>query len=341
LLAGATTLTWTTLAASPRDNRPVDGGRMPELDGATQWLNSPALTAADLRGKVVLVDFWTCSCINWLRTASHVRAWAAKYKDQGLVVIGVHSPEFDFERNVHYVRRAVARAAITYPVAIDSHQAIWDAFRNNAWPALYFIDAEGIVRRHQIGEGNFDDAERTLQQLLSERGGWSNQREFVSVGAQGAELPADWTNLRSDENYLGRERTRNFASADLHDAHSGYSIPAVLGPDSWGLGGAWTIGAESIALDKPHGRIACRFHARDLHLVMRPGMDGSIVRFRVLIDGQPPGSAHGIDTDENGNGSVSEPRLYQLIRQMPPIDDRDFEIEFLDPGVVAYAFTFG
>jgi thiol-disulfide isomerase/thioredoxin len=316
---------------------------LPPLDGATGWLNSPPLTAADLRGKVVLIDFWTYTCINWLRTLPYVRAWAGKYKDQGLVVIGVHSPEFDFEKNADNVRRAVKDMQVDYPVAIDSDHSIWRAFRNDAWPALYIVDAKGRIRYHHDGEGEYERAEAMIQQLLAEAGTARGERGRVSVDARGAEVAADWGNLKSPENYVGYERTQNFASPGraLLGKPAVYAAPARLKLNHWALAGEWTMQRQAAVLNKANGRIAYRFHARDLHLVMGPAAPGASVRFRVLIDGKPPGAAHGIDIDEQGNGTLTGQRLYQLIRQPQPIADRQFEIEFLDPGAEAFAFTFG
>ena len=321
---------------------PIEG-EMASLSGATGWLNSPPLTTAGLRGKVVLVDFWTYTCINWLRTEPYVRAWAEKYKSQGLVVIGVHTPEFAFEHDVDNVRRAVKDMRIDYPVALDNNYAIWNAFKNEYWPALYFVDAQGRIRHHQFGEGGYDQSERVIQQLLSEAGASGISREFVSVDARGAEAPADWDNLKSRENYVGFERTENFSSSGraVLDKPHVYAAPARLKLNDWALAGDWTVGKPFVALNKPNGRIVYRFHARDLHLVMGPAARGAPVRFRVLIDGQPPGAAHGTDVDDQGNGTVTEQRLYQLIRQPKPVVDRQFEIEFLDSGVQAFAFTFG
>ena len=321
---------------------PVEGG-LPSLAGATGWLNSQPLTAADLRGKVVLVDFWTYTCINWLRSLPYVRAWAEKYKDQGLVVIGVHTPEFEFEKNVDNVRRAAKDMRVDYPVAIDSDYAIWRAFGNQYWPALYFVDAQGRIRHHQFGEGEYEQSETIIQQLLAEAGIGAIGRERVSVEGRGAEVAADWGSLKSPENYVGYERTENFASPGgaLPNEHRVYAAPARLTLNQWALSGDWTVKKQATALNKANGRIVYRFHARDLHLVMGPVARGTAVRFRVLIDGKPPGAAHGIDVDDQGNGTVTEQRLYQLIRQPKPIADRQFEIEFLDPGVEAFAFTFG
>jgi len=313
------------------------------LERANEWLNSPPLTASALRGKVVLIDFWTYTCINWLRTLPYVRAWDEKYKDQGLVVIGVHAPEFEFEKNVDNVRRATKDMRVDYPVAIDSDHAIWRAFRNEYWPALYFVDAQGHVRHHQFGEGEYERSERIIQQLLAEAGAGGGGHDLVSVDARGAEAAADWGSLKSPENYLGYERTENFASpggAVLGKSRD-YAAPARLRLNHWALFGDWTVEKHAPALSKANGRIAYRFHARDLHLVMGPAARGASVRFRVLIDGRPPGAAHGVDVDDQGNGTVTEQRMYQLIRQPKPIDDRQFEIEFLDSGVEAFAFTFG
>jgi thiol-disulfide isomerase/thioredoxin len=313
------------------------------LSRADEWLNSPPLTAQALRGKVVLVDFWTYTCINWLRTLPYVRAWADKYRDQGLVVIGVHAPEFGFEKDLNNVRRAVKDLSVDYPVAVDSEHVIWRAFRNQYWPALYFIDAQGRVRHHHFGEGSYEQSEMIIQELLAEAGATGVSREPVSVDAQGLEAAADWRNLKSGENYLGYARTQSFASpggATL-DKLRRYELPARLRLNEWALSGDWTVTNQAAALNKPDGRIAYRFHARDLHLVMGPAAPGTSVRFRVLIDGQPPGAAHGIDVDAQGNGTVTGQRLYQLIRQSKPIADRQFEIEFLDSGAEAFAFTFG
>jgi thiol-disulfide isomerase/thioredoxin len=316
---------------------------LPSLGGATGWLNSQPLTAAGLRGKVVLIDFWTYTCINWLRSLPYVRAWAEKYKDQGLVVIGVHAPEFAFEKNVDNVRRAAKDMRVDYPIAIDNDYAIWRAFDNHYWPALYFVDAQGHIRHHQFGEGEYEQSEMIIQQLLAEAGIGGIGRELVSVDARGAEAAADWGSLRSPENYVGYERTENFASpggAGL-DERRVYAAPARLRLNHWALSGDWTVEEQATVLNEADGRIAYRFHARDLHLVMGPAARGASVRCRVLIDGQPPGAAHGIDVEDRGNGTVTEARLYQLIRQRGPVTEHTFEITFLDPGVQAYAFTFG
>jgi thiol-disulfide isomerase/thioredoxin len=321
---------------------PIEG-ELPSLGNATEWLNSEPLTAAGLRGKVVLIDFWTYTCINWLRSLPYVRAWAGKYKNQGLVVLGVHSPEFEFEKKVDNVRRAAKDLKVDYPIAIDSDHAIWRAFKNQYWPALYFVDARGKIRHHQFGEGEYEQSEKIIQQLLAEAGIGGIGRELVSVNARGVEAAADWGNLKSPENYVGYERTENFASPGgaVSDKPRVYAGTARARLNQWALSGDWTVQKQATVLNKANGRIAYRFHARDLHLVMGPAARGTSVRFRVLLDGQPPGAAHGIDVDDQGNGTVTEQRLYQLIRQPKPIADRQFEIEFVSPGVEAFAFTFG
>jgi thiol-disulfide isomerase/thioredoxin len=316
---------------------------MPSLAGATGWLNSPPLTTAGLRGNVVLVDFWTYTCINWLRALPYLRAWAGKYHDHGLVVIGVHSPEFDVEHDLDNLRRAVKDLAVDYPVAVDNDYLIWAAFDNHYWPALYLVDAEGQIRHHQFGEGQYEQSEMILQQLLTDAGADGIGQDLVSVDPTGVEAAADWDSLRSPENYLGYERTDNFAShngAVLGTRHV-YEAPERLRLNHWALAGAWTVQAQAAVLHQADGRIAYRFQARDLHLVMAPAAPGTPVRFRVRLDGEPPGPAHGTDVDDQGNGTLTEPRLYQLLRQPGPISERTFEITFLDPGVHAYAFTFG
>jgi hypothetical protein len=321
---------------------PIEGG-LPSLGGATEWLNSPPLTAAGLRGNVVLIDFWTYTCINWLRSLPYVRAWAENYKDQGLVTIGVHTPEFEFENNVENVRRAAKAMSVDYPIAIDNDYAIWRAFDNHYWPALYFVDAQGHIRHHRFGEGEYEQSEMIIQQLLAEAGIGGVDRELVSVDPRGVEAAADWGSLQSPENYVGYERTENFASPGgaVLDTRHVYAAPARLRLNHWALAGDWTMENQATVLNTANGRIAYRFHARDLHLVMGPAAPGASVRFRVLIDGQPPGDAHGIDVDDHGNGTATEQRLYQLIRQRGPVTEHTFEITFLDPGVQAYAFTFG
>ena len=318
-------------------------GELPSFAGANGWLNSQPLTPAGLRGKVVLVDFWTYTCINWLRTLPYVRAWSEKYKNQGLVVIGVHTPEFPFEHNVDSVRRAAKDMRVDYPIAIDSDYAIWRAFNNEYWPALYFVDAQGRIRHHEFGEGNYEQSEMIIQALLRDAGVTGLGDVLVSVDPRGAEVPADWASLKSPENYVGYQRTENFASPGgaALDQRRTYAVPAQLALNHWALSGDWTIGKQATALNTAGGRIAYRFHARDLHLVMGPAARGTTVRMRVRIDGQPPGASHGADVDDQGEGKVSEQRLHQLIRQPKPIVDRTFEIEFLDPGLEAFAFTFG
>jgi thiol-disulfide isomerase/thioredoxin len=309
---------------------------------ATEWLNSPRFTAANLLGKVVLVDFCTYTCINWLRTLPYVRAWAQKYT-QGLVVIGVHTPEFAFEKDLDNVRRSVQQMKIEHPIVIDNDYSIWRAFSNQYWPALYFVDARGRVRDRHFGEGEYEQSEVRIQRLLADAGVAGVPTGLVSVVGSGIEAPADWGNLKSPENYLGLERTENFASpggGDL-DRSRMYSVPSRMSLNQWALAGDWTMGNQAVVLNRPDGRLAYRFHARDLHLVMGPSRRESPVRFRVSLDGQPPGASHGIDVDDGGNGTVAEQRLYQLIRQPRPIVDRQFQIEFLDRGVEALAFTFG
>ncbi|MBD2082618.1 redoxin domain-containing protein [Leptolyngbya sp. FACHB-17] len=328
-------------AASATAELPIEG-ELPALVGAIAWLNSQPLTVGELRGKVVLINFCTYTCINWLRQLPYVRAWAAKYQDQGLVVIGVHTPEFEFEKNIDNVHRALMDMRIDYPIAVDNDYAVWRAFANHYWPALYFIDTQGRIRHHQFGEGEYEQSERIIQQLLSESGTGRVAQETLEVEAHGFEAAADWNSLRSPENYLGYERTENFAfPGAVRNQPRLYTAPAQLKLNQWALLGDWTIGRQAIVLNKPGGRIADRFHARDLHLVMGPAEPGTSVRFRVLIDGQPAVAARGLDVDERGKGTVTEQRLYQLIRQPQPITDRQFEIEFLDAGVEAFAFTFG
>jgi len=321
---------------------PVEG-ELPSLDGATGWLNSPPLTPAGLRGKVVLASFWTYTCINWLRQLPYLRAWASKYSGHGLVVIGVHTPEFPFEHNFENVRQAVQDMEITYPVATDNNYAVWLAFDNHYWPALYFADAQGRIRHHHFGEGEYGQSEMVIQQLLAEAGSTGAGDDLVAVDPRGVEAPADWASLRSPENYTGYERTENFASpggARPGTPH-GYTVPERLWLNQWALSGDWTMGEQATTLNAAGGQIACRFHARDLNLVLGPAAPGTPVPFRVLIDGQPPGTAQGADLDGQGRGIVAQQRLYQLIRQHGPITDRTFEITFPDPGVSAYAFTFG
>jgi thiol-disulfide isomerase/thioredoxin len=318
-------------------------GRLPGFDGATGWLNSSPLSQADLHGKVVLVDFWTYTCINWLRTLSYVRAWAEKYEDHGLVTVGVHTPEFPFERDVDNVRQAAKDMRVEYPIALDSAYAIWDAFSNRYWPAVYIADAQGGIRHHQFGEGGYEECERIVQRLLREAGGEGIGDDLVSGSADGFEVQADWTNLESPETYLGCGQAQSFASPGgaKPDELRAYVAPDALRLNQWALSGDWTVESRASVLNEEGGRIAVRFHARDVHLVMSPGARSTSVPFHVLIDGEPPGDAHGLDVDEQGRGTLSQQRLYQLIRQRASINDRTFEITFLAPGVEAYAFTFG
>ena len=300
------------------------------LRGATAWLNTPPLSADGLRGKVVLVDFCTYTCINWLRTLPYVRAWAEKYGEHGLVVIGAHTPEFAFERDVENVRRAIAAMRVQYPIAVDNDYAVWNGFSNQYWPALYLLDAKGAIRFTHFGEGAYDQTERSIQQLLVEAGAGAFSREVVTPDARGIEAPADWDNLKSGETYLGSAQAEHFVRNATR-----------LRLNEWTLAGDWTLGSKAVALQKPNGKITYRFHARDVHLVMGPAGRGASARFVVRLDGQAPGTAHGADVDEQGRGVVAEQRTYQLIRQQRPIVDRQFEIEFLDPGVEAFCFTFG
>lgn len=328
--------------ASTGDTLPVEG-TLPPLDGAVQWLNSPPLSAEQLRGKVVLVDFWTYSCINCLRALPYVEAWAQKYRDQGLVVIGVHAPEFAFERDIGNVTRATKQLGVTYPVAIDNNYAIWKAFGNQYWPAHYFIDAQGRIRYHHFGEGEYGQSERVIQQLLREAGASNVDAGLATVQAQGVQASADSAEVRSPETYLGYDRAEGFATRDkfVADTPVAYTAPATLALNHWALDGAWRIGAERSTLSQGSGRLVYRFHARDLHLVLGPDADGRPVRFKITIDGKPPGNDHGMDVAADGTGTVTEQRLYQLVRQQDASADRTFAIEFLDPGVSAYAFTFG
>jgi thiol-disulfide isomerase/thioredoxin len=318
-------------------------GELASLLRAATWLNAQPLTAAELDRKVVLVDFWTYSCINWRRQLPYVRAWAEKYKDHGLLVVGAHTPEFSFEKNVDNVRWAAKDMRIDYPIAMDNDRAIWHAFNNEYWPALYFVDAKGHIRHHIFGEGRYEQSEIVIQRLLAEAGNSGIPNGLVSVDANGAEAAADWSELGSGENYVGYGRTENFASPGgikADKAHV-YAVAGQLRLNQWALSGNWTMGREAIVVNEPNGRIAYRFHARDLHLVMEPAEQKTPVRFRVLIDGQASHAAHGIDVDDEGNGTVTEARMYQLIRQRTPISDRHFEIQFLDAGLEAFSFTFG
>ncbi|KAA8741326.1 cytochrome c biogenesis protein DipZ [Pseudomonas koreensis] len=321
---------------------PVEG-QLPPLNGAVQWLNSPPLDAQALKGKVVLVDFWTYSCINCLRTLPYVKAWAEKYRDQGLVVIGVHAPEFAFERDVGNVTKAMKELGINYPVAIDNDYKIWRAFNNEYWPAHYFADAQGRIRYHHFGEGDYAESERVIQQLLREAGAKTVADGLINADAQGVQQAPDMNQVLSPETYVGYQRAEHFVPETglVPDKIATYNPPANLTLNDWSLGGQWAVGAEQATASAPASRIVYRFHARDLHLVLGPGTDGKPVRFKVSIDGQAPGDAHGVDVAADGSGRVTEQRLYQLVRQTDEVKDRTFTIEFLDPGVSAYAFTFG
>ena len=329
--------------AAPTDlaNLPVEG-QLPAFTGATTWINSPPLTPQQLRGKVVVVDFWTYSCINCLRALPYVRAWAEKYKDQGLVVIGVHTPEFAFEKSEANVRDAVRRLGVDYPVAMDNDFAIWRAFKNQYWPAHYFIDAQGRIRHHHFGEGDYEGSERVIQQLLKEAGAADVAADVVQVQAQGAEAAAAMDQLGSPETYVGYARAENFRSPGglARDAVKTY-VASPLDLNDWSLVGRWRVTREHAELAAAGGRVSFRFKARDLHLVMGPGATGATPRFRVLIDGQAPGADAGSDIDAKGVGRIDQQRLYQLIRQSGAIRERTFEIEFLDPGAQVFAFTFG
>jgi thiol-disulfide isomerase/thioredoxin len=320
-----------------------DEGPMPDLGGAIGWLNSPPLNRKSLRGKVVLVDFWTYTCINSLRPLPYVKAWATKYNDAGLVVIGVHTPEFSFEHEPMNVENALRNLNVTFPVAIDSNRKIWDAFNNEYWPAQYIIDGKGRIRYHHFGEGDYGDIERAIQELLKENGATGLASDTTSVAAVGIEAAPDWTDERSPETYIGYRQAQNFASPErMHkDSIQVFSPPAKPSLNHWGLSGSWNVNAESAVLQAAPGKILFRFHSRDLHLVMAPTKDGKPVRFKVTLDGVAPGDNCGSDSAPDGTGEVREPRLYQLIRQKGQIEDRTFEIEFLDSGVQALDFTFG
>jgi thiol-disulfide isomerase/thioredoxin len=316
---------------------------LPSLAGATRWLNCEPLTVSSLRGRPVLVEFWTFTCIEWIRTLPYIRSWYEKYRHNGLVVLGVHTPKFEVERDVENVRRAAAQMRVEYPIAIDSEYAIWRAFGNQCWQALYFADADGRIRHHRFGEGEYEYSEIVIQLLLKAAGVREVNGTMALVDARGVEAPADWDELRSPETYIGYARAENFVSpgSPSWDQRKEYSLPGALRLNHWALAGDWSVGRQAAVLNASGGQIAYRFHARDLHLVMAPARDGQRVRFRVLLDGHPPGTSHGIDIDAHGEGSVTEPRLYQLIRQRTPVGEHTFEITFLDPNVQAYAFTFG
>ncbi len=331
-----------TTGDAPSMRLPLEG-ELPSFDGATEWVNSQPLTRPAVRGRAVLVSFGTYTCINWIRTLPYVRAWADKYSGQGLAVIGVQTPEFEFEGNLDNVHRALTDMDVRYPVAVDNDYAIWRAFANNYWPALYFGDAEGRARHHYFGEGEYVESERVLQALLAEAGVNNIDREVVQIAPRGVELGADWDNLGSPENYLGYRRTEGFASpgGPVLDERRVYTTPPSLRRNEWALSGDWRMSMVSVSLAEPGGVISCRFHARDLHLVMGPAMGQGPVRFRVRLDGEAPAAAHGLDVDDDGNGTVTWHRLYQLVRQPGPVAERLLEAEFLDPGLEAFVFTFG
>jgi thiol-disulfide isomerase/thioredoxin len=330
------------ITASAAESSLADEGRLPDLGGAIGWLNSAPLSRKALQGKVVLVDIWTYSCINSLRQLPYMMSWAAKYKDAGLVVIGVHAPEFGFEKERPNVENAVRDLKLTYPIAIDSNHAIWQAFDNEYWPADYFIDGKGRIRYHHFGEGEYVESERVIQELLKENGATGLNLNPVNVSASGVEAPPS-EDVQSPETYVGYGRTERFASPErlAQDSRKTYSAPARLSLNQWGLSGSWNVGAESAVLQASPGKIIFRFHARDLHMVLGPARNGKPVRFRVTLDGVPPSGDCGLDSAPDGTGEVRDPRLYQLIRQKGRVKDRTFEIEFLDPGIQAFSFTFG
>jgi thiol-disulfide isomerase/thioredoxin len=329
-------------AVSATAELPVEGA-LPELRGATAWLNSAPLTPAGLRGQVVVVQFCTFSCINWLRTVPYLTAWARRYRDDGLVVIGAHSPEFPFEHDLAKIRSALAGIGIEYPIAVDNDFAVWRAFDNAYWPALYFADVEGRIRHHHFGEEDYERSERVIQQLLAEAGVHEADQDLVSVEPAGVHLAAGWDTLESPETYIGYARATGFASpGGLEPGRSRvYLEPSRLRRNQWALSGGWTVGEQVATLNRPGGRIVCRFHGRDLNLVLGCRADCAPVRFQVLLDGEPPDRSRGLDVDERGAGTVAEDQLYQLIRQDRPITDRTFEITFADAGAQAYVFTFG
>ncbi len=331
------------MAAKPAGALPVEG-EIPSLSGATAWLNSPALTSEGLHGKVVLVDFWTYSCINCLRALPYVKEWYGKYKDHGLVVLGVHAPEFAFEKDLDNVRRAVGDLGIAYPVALDNNYAIWQGFSNQYWPAHYFIDAAGRIRAHHFGEGNYEESERTIRELLTQAGYTNLPSAGTGRAApSGIEAAADETHDQSPETYVGYRRAESFSSPGglVQDRAHSYAVPASLGLNQWALAGTWAVDPEEAVLRTPPGRLVYRFYARDLHLVLGPGSTGKPVRFRVQLDGAAPGPNHGVDTDASGAGVIKEQRLYQLIRQSGEVGEHVFSIEFLDNDVQVYSFTFG
>jgi thiol-disulfide isomerase/thioredoxin len=324
-------------------SRAGDEGAMPDLDGATGWLNSAPLSRTSLHGKVVLVNFWTYTCINSIRPLPYLRNWAAEYHDAGFVLIGVHTPEFSFEHEPVNVQNALRNLNVTFPVAIDSDYRIWQSFHNQAWPAQYLVDAKGRIRYHHFGEGDYGEMERVIQELLKENGATGLASGTTSVSGVGIEAAPDWTDERSPETYIGYRQAQNFASPEkvYKDSVEAYSAPAKLSLNHWGLSGSWNVNAESAVLQAVPGKIVFRFHSRDLHLILAPTKDGKPVRFKVTLDGAALGENHGVDTAPDGSGEIREPRMYQLIRQKGPIVDRTFEIEFLDPRVQALDFTFG
>jgi thiol-disulfide isomerase/thioredoxin len=347
-LSGTTLAAWLAnsgLTASTAKSQPAlaDEGRLPDLDGAVAWLNSAPLSTKSLRGKVVMVNFWTYSCINSLRPLPYVKSWAAKYIDAGLVVIGVHTPEFSFEKERANVERALRDLKVTHPVPMDSDYKVWSAFHNEYWPAYYFIDGKGRIRYHRFGEGEYGESERVIQELLKENGATGLDESTVRISAEGVEAAPGSETEQSPETYVGYRRAERFASPERMalDSRKVYSSPARLAPNQWGLSGAWRVGAESAVPEAPSGKILFRFQGRDLHLVLGPTKDGKPVRFMVKLDGIAPGGDCGTDTAPDGTGEVREPRLYQLIRQKGRVEDRTFEIEFLDPGGQAFVFTFG
>jgi thiol-disulfide isomerase/thioredoxin len=322
---------------------PTPEGMIPSLSTATTWLNSPPIGAEGLRGKVVLIDFWTYTCINWRRTVPYLRAWLQRYGGPKLLLIGVHSPEFAFEHDLDNVRQAAKQIGVSYPVAVDNDFAIWRAFGNEYWPALYVFDSHGRLRHQVFGEDGYEEAEQVIRKLLAEAGQTGIDARPAAVDGQGSEKAADWKDLRSGENYVGLRRTENFASPGgiQPGVPHAYAAPAQLGLNSWALSGTWTMSNDRAVVGAAGGRIAYRFHARDVNLVMAPQERGKEIRFRVLLDGKPPGASHGVDVDQDGQGTLREQRMYQLIRQPGSIADRLFEIEFLGPGAGAFSFTFG
>lgn len=330
-------------AANATTKSTAERGELKALNLATAWLNSKPLTSMDLKGKVVLINFWTYTCINWIRTLPYIRAWAEKYQDKGLVIIGVHTPEFAFEKDLENVRNLTRDLGVEFPVAVDNDYNIWNAFNNRYWPALYFIDSKGKVRHQQFGEGKYEQAEKLIRELLAEAGTTALGQPLSSVAAKPIEVAADWENLESPENYLGYQRTEHFASTGgaSPDKRHNYIAPEKLMLNQWALAGDWTMQREAVLLNKASGKIRYNFHARDLHMVMGPKNKMSPVRFRVLIDGHAPGADHGTDIDEQGYGILKEQRLYQLLRQKSTVQQHEFEIEFLDAGAEAFSFTFG